>query len=155
MPRTYRLKYLTGTRLAVFLAAADVIIPPDGTGPGGGSLNTAGVADWSLGRMPEALRKKFLLLLSVLNILGLFFGLKLFKNLVEEKRAKVLAWMESAPLGLFRMGFFGLKNFVCMGYYTREDVWRAIGYDGPVHPDTPFSDPAIRDLCSGETEVVQ
>lgn len=152
---TYRLKYLTGKRLEVFLAAADVIIPPDGTGPGGGTMATAGVADWSLGRMPEALRKKFLLLLVVLRVLGLFFGLKFFQNLSDEKKIRVLAWMESAPIGLFRMGFFGLKNFVCMGYYTREDIWRAIGYDGPVHPDVAFSDPAIRDLCTGLAEVVQ
>ena len=51
------------------------------------------------------------------------------------------------------MGFFGLKSYVCMGYYTREDAWKTLGYEGPLLPDRPFPDPTIRALCRGELEV--
>ena len=71
----------------------------------------------------------------------------------DAARIKELKFLESAPVGLFRMGFFGLKSYVCMGYYTREDIWREINYDGPLLPDREFPDPVIRALCDGELEV--
>jgi len=154
MAEVYQLKYLTGKKLAVFLAAADRIVPPDEASPGGGSMTTAGVVDWALERMDPALRKQFLALMLGTEIMGYFFGLKPFSRLPAEKQDRQLAWMESCPVAKLRMGFFGLKSYVCMGYYTREEVWKDIAYEGPILSDRPFADPVIRKLCRGELEVV-
>ena len=154
MKSVYKLKYLTGLKLKVFLAAADRIIPPDGSTPGGGTLATAGVADWSLGRMDPKNRSQILVLLLGVQMLGFFFGAKPFTMLSDEAKDRQLRWMEDSPIRLMRMGMFGLKSFACMGYYTREETWAALGYAGPIKPERTFPDQAIRDLCQGRSEVV-
>lgn len=152
MSEVYRLKYLRGRRLKIFLAVADRIIPPDADSPGGGTLQTAGVVDWALERMAPGLRRLLLTLLLGVEILGVFFGGRPFTKNREAAQDRQLRWMERAPVGRLRMGFFGLKTYVCMGYYTREDVWRTMGYEGPV-VDRPFPDAEIRALCQGRLEV--
>ena len=51
------------------------------------------------------------------------------------------------------MGFFGIKTFIEMGYYTREDIWKTINYDGPIMPDRTYSDNTIRALCQNTLEI--
>lgn len=133
---------------------ANRIIPADEDGPGGGTMATAGVVDWALNRMPEALRGKFLLFFKVVNVLGIFFGGQTFVNNSPQAQDKQLKWMESGPVKLFRMGFFGAKTYICMGYYTREEIWPTFDYDGPILPERPYKDPVIRDISQGKMEVV-
>ena len=154
MENFYQNKFLIGRRLKTFLAVAACIVPDDDEFEGAGTPATASVVDWALARMPENLRKKFLLLLMVVEILGVFFGGRFFSNNSKAAKNRQLLWMESGPVGLLRMGFFGLKNFACMGYFCREDVWKFIGYDGPVDPDIPFADQAIRKMCKTQSEEV-
>ncbi|MCK7467879.1 MAG: GMC family oxidoreductase N-terminal domain-containing protein [Desulfosudis oleivorans] len=40
------------------------------------------------------------------------------------------------------------------GLRHREDVWKSIGYDGPIHPEIPYPDAVIRGLSQGRLEVV-
>lgn len=153
MKSTYRCKYLTGKKLEVFLAAADCIVPPDGDTPGAGTMATAGIVDWSLGRLEPDLRKKLLLLFTVIEILGFFFCGKPFTRAGIAGRERLLRWMENNPVGALRLGFFGLKTYICMGYYTREDIWKTIGYEGPVRYDVPYPDDTIRALSQNRMEV--
>ncbi len=153
MSEEYKLKYLTGRKLKTFLAIADRIIPSDEDSPGAGQMQTAGVVDWALERMPEGLRKQFLLLISAFELLGILFGGRPFSKNSEKARDRQLAWFESAPIQPLRMGFFGLKSYVCMGYYTREDIWKTLNYDGPLLPDRPYADPVVRKLCQDEMKV--
>jgi hypothetical protein len=53
------------------------------------------------------------------------------------------------------MGFFGLKSYVCMGYYTRETTWPTFDYQGPHVPDREFPDPVIRLLEQERLQVVE
>lgn len=154
MTSAYHLRYLRGSRLSTFLAAADRIIPPDADTPGGGTLLTAGVTDWALHKMPAGLRKKFLFFLTVVEVLGFFFGGKPFTKNSDAAKDRELRWLESNPLRLFRMGFFGVKTYICMGYYTREDIWKTFDYDGPVVGNKPYVDSVIRALCQGKMEVI-
>ena len=154
MSESYRCKYLTGLRLKVFLAVANRIIPPDGTVPEAGSMKTAGIVDWAMERMEPALRAQLLLLFLAVEPLGILFGGLPFTWNSAAAQDRQLRWMENCPFRLLRLGFFGLKAYVCMGYYTREDVWKSIGYDGPIHPETPFPDATIRALSQGQLEVV-
>lgn len=150
----YRLKYLTGLKLKVFLAVANRIIPPDGSIPEAGSLKTAAIVDWALERMEPALRAQLLLLFVACEPLGILFGGLPFTWNGPAAQDRQLRWMENCPIRLLRLGFFGLKTYVCMGYYTREDVWSSIGYEGPIHPEIPFPDATIRALSQGTMEVV-
>ncbi len=147
------LNYLKGRRLAVFLAAADIVIPADEHGPGAGTISTAQVVDWALARLPRGLRLLFLLLLYLIEFLGLFFGGRFFSNNTAQARERQLAWMEKNPVRPLRLGFFGIKNYCSMGYYTREDVWKTIGYGGPLKKDAAFADPLIREVCQGHKEI--
>ena len=153
MPDSYQCQFLTGSKLKIFLAVADRIIPPDEDSPGGGTMLTVGVVDWALQRMPEHLRKKFLLFFMVTEFLGFFFGGKPFTKNDEARKDKQLKWMENGPIKLFRMGFFGVKTYICMGYYTREDIWPTFDYDGPILADREYVDPVIRKICEGKIEV--
>lgn len=153
MPDIYQCQFLTGRKLKIFLAVADRIIPPDENSPGGGTMLTAGVVDWALQRMPDNLRKRFLFFFLVTDFLGIFFGGKSFRKNSDAAKDRQLRWMENGPVKLFRMGFFGVKTYICMGYYTREDIWPTFDYDGPVLPERTYADPVIRKMCECEIEV--
>ena len=152
---TYRLQYLTGRRLNVFLAAADTIIPPDEDTPGGGSIETAAVVDWAFRRLDPDLLALFLKFLLIVDLLGIFFGGRTFKNNSPEARARQFHWMENCPIAKLRMGFFGLKSYCCMGYYTREETWPTFGYEGPHVPERPFHDDTIRQLEQGQLNIAE
>jgi len=153
MTEAYKCKYLTGKRLEIFLAVADRIVPPDENSPGAGTMQTAGIVDWSMSRLPDGLRSQFMLLLLLIEYMGIFFGGKPFTRNSDKARDRELRFFESAPVSSLRLGFLGLKSYACMGYYTREDIWKTFDYDGPMLPDKPFADPVIRRLCRGELEV--
>ncbi len=152
---TYRLQHLTGTRLKTFLAVANRIIPIDDDSPGGGTMLTAGVVDWALDKMPEKLSGKFMLFITVVGIFGYFFGGRSFSKCSPETQDRILKWLENNPLSLFRMGFFGVRTYVCMGYYSREDIWKTFDYDGPVVKERTYIDSAIREMCEAKVEVVE
>ncbi len=153
MKDVYRCKYLTGRRLKVFLSVADRIILPDDS-PGGGTMATAGVADWALGMLKESLRSQLLLSFLIVEVMGIFFGGRFFTRNTDAAKDRQLKWMENSPIRLFRIMFFAIKSYICMGYYTREDVWQSIGYEGPFETDRPYIDPDIRAICKGRMEVI-
>lgn len=153
MPKIYRLKYLKGNKLQTFSSVADQIIPADANSPGGGSLETAAVVDWYLMKVPENIRKKILLFIDVIQFTGLFFGGKRFSKNSIQAQERQLKWFENNKVRLFRMGFFGIKTFIEMGYYTREDIWTSINYDGPVLPERKYSDNTIRELCQNKLKI--
>ncbi len=153
MAEVYKCKYLKGKRLKIFMAVADRIVPADEDSPGAGTMQTAGIVDWSMGRLQESLRSQLMMLLGLIEFMGIFFGGKPFTKNSDEAKDRELKFFESAPVSRLRLGFLGLKSYTCMGYYTREDIWETFDYEGPVLPDKPFADPVIRKLCKCELEV--
>jgi hypothetical protein len=154
MSKIYKCHYLTKTKLKTFLAVANRIIPADKNSQGGGTMQTAGIVDWSMRKMDGTIRAQVLLLIFVVEILGFFFGLKPFSRNSPEAQDRQLRWMEYNPIPKIRLGFFGLKTFVCMGYYTREDIWKDMNYEGPIFPEKTYSDSTIRQICNGRMQVV-
>lgn len=153
MSATYQIQFLKGKKLKTFIAIADTIIPAVEGFPSGGDIQTAAVTDWALRRMPAELRNKLLLFVSVINLSGYFFGGKSFYKLSYQKRAQILRWFEFNKIGLFRIGFFGVKNYACMGYFTRENVWHYFDYDGPILAERNYTDPIIRLLSQGIIQI--
>ena len=155
MAETYKLKYLTGTRLKVFLAAANRVIPPDHDSIGGGTLATAAIIDMVIDTLAPALRKKLLMLFLIIEPLGIFFGGKKFSKATGKNQDRLLTWMESNPISTLRLGFFGLKSYICMGYYTREDIWKVMKYDGPVRYNQPYHNTMLRGICQNKVEITE
>jgi len=149
----YNCKYIKGHRLKTIRAAANCIIPEHAGLSSGGTLETAAVVDWAIDQMPKELRVQFLLFISIVNASGIFFGGRPFHRLSYQDQIRQLKWMESSPLAPFRLGFMGLKNYICMGYFTREQNWSDIKYQGPILYDQPSPDDIIRKLCQGKIGI--
>jgi hypothetical protein len=155
MADAYKLKYLNGTRLKVFLAAADRIIPPGEDSIGGGTMATAAIVDLILDQLDSGLRKKVLMLFLVIEKLGLFFGGKKFSKATGKNQDRLLTWLEKNKISTLRLGFFGIKTYMCMGYYTREDIWKVIKYDGPIRYNQPYHNTMLRALAQNKVEITE
>jgi len=149
----YQCHYLKGHRLKTVLAAANCIIPAHERMKSAGSMNTIGVMDHAISQMPSQLRFQFLLFISIVHFLGIFFGGRFFACNRQADQIQQLRWMENSMLRGFRMGFLGLKSYICMGYFTRESNWAAIHYAGPLKYDQSPPDPIIRYLCQDKRKV--
>jgi len=149
----YYCKHIKGHRFKTIIAAADIIVPEHAGLPNGGISETVGVMDWAIDQMPSNLRLQFLFFITIIYIMGLLFGGRTFNNNTPKDRFRQLKWMEGSKIKPFRMGFLGLKSYICMGYFTREDIWKCINYNGPLIYDQPTYDPVIRKLCQGKLKV--
>jgi hypothetical protein len=49
----------------------------------------------------------------------------------DGKDASLRGWMTSS-LGLRRLAFAALKNLAMLGWYSQDESWKAIGYQGPL-----------------------
>jgi hypothetical protein len=43
-------------------------------------------------------------------------------------REAYLTRFQDSPIRMLRLGFWGLRTMVCLGYYGRQAVWPAVGY---------------------------
>jgi hypothetical protein len=149
----YQCKYIKGHRLKTILSAANCIIPAHHHLESAGTMNTIGVMDHAIAQMPAELRFQFLLFISIVHVLGIFFGGRCFSNNRQADQIRQLQWMERSMIRGFRMGFLGLKSYICMGYFTRESTWNGIHYCGPIKYDQTPPDPLIRELCQDKRKV--
>ena len=85
------------------------------------------VAD-SLRLRPPRLARQLVTLIRLIEILPLVRYGRPFTALTPERRARVLAALQDAPLLLLRRGVWGLRTLILMGYYGRPAAARGIGY---------------------------
>jgi hypothetical protein len=116
---------------ATFGAAAECIIPAESGSPGGGAERVVRVADRMLARRSAADRKKLAVFLRALEQLPRLRYGRRFSALSAEQRARVLAFLSNSGVPLLRVGLFGLKTYVLMGYYGSEAAWAELEYPGP------------------------
>ncbi|KPA10443.1 conserved hypothetical protein, membrane [Candidatus Magnetomorum sp. HK-1] len=149
----YYCQYIKGHRFQTIIAAADTIIPEYAGLSSAGTSETVGVMDWAIAQMPSNLRIQFLFFITIVYLMGFFFGGRSFDKNSPKDRIRQLKWMEKSKIRAFRMGFLGLKSYICMGYFTREDTWKDIHYNGPLIYDKTPPDPVIRNLCQRKLKV--
>lgn len=130
---TYR--FFDDDTARTFLAAAECIVPDEPGSPGAGSEVVLRVADRMIGMRPAADQRKIATFLRAIErVPRLRYGAR-FSALSLERRSAVLAFFESTRLHpLLRVGTFGLKTFVLMGYYGSELAWGEMHYPGPRAP---------------------
>jgi hypothetical protein len=82
----------------------------------------------TLGARPRALQLQFALFLSVVRWLpALRYGGPI-ERLSPEDQDAALRWFQSAPIGLLRKGFWGLKTIVYLGYYGQPEIAARLGW---------------------------
>ncbi len=118
-----------GQRSRDVLRAATTTIVPEAAG-----LDEAGwrdfheLVDRSLRQRPPALQRRLRIFLLLLDWSPLLRYGRRFTKLDPPGRTRILTYLEAHPLRLLRVGFWGLRALVLMGYYGRAAAAEAIGY---------------------------
>ena len=113
--------------VAIFRASAVAIVPEAAQLQPAGWQELEGIVQATLDERPAFLKRRFRLLLRLLDVLALFRFRRRFPALDPILRARLLASLQDSPLALFRKGFWGLKTLVLMGYYGRAGAGTEIG----------------------------
>ncbi len=74
------------------------------------------------------LLKKFIILLKIASFI--MFG-RSYTQLGTTKRLNFFSIMDQFPIKVVIAGLTGLRTLICISYYTMEEVWSEIGYEGP------------------------
>lgn len=77
---------------------------------------------------PPALQKRLRSFLYLIEWMPLLRYGRPFTSLVPQQRQRFLLYLENHPIRLIRVGFWGLRTLVFMGYYGRAAGAEAIGY---------------------------
>ncbi len=108
-----------------FRAFLEVVVPE-------ANEDVVGVADRMVSSKPAAIQKKMRLFMFVANILPFFRFFRTFPSLSVQKRERFLRWLATGPVGLFRLGFWGLRSVALLAFYGDEGSWKGLEYGGPI-----------------------
>jgi hypothetical protein len=128
------LAFLDDKTHAVILAFADRIIPRSGAFPEGAvDLDVVSYFDTIVSDQPPEIQKnmKSGLLLIEYGAPFFQFTFKRFTRMSDEERDTYLRCWENSRVPIFRGIFCGFKNLCCLGFFSNENIFPHIGYDGP------------------------
>jgi hypothetical protein len=127
-------KVLDDKAAAIVDAIADAMIDPDASDmPRPSALGVAQRVDAMLAGLHPAVQKETVLLFNVVEHATFPFGgyTRRFTKLdAAEQRAYIASWADSS-LDFRRMAFTALKMFIFLNYYSYDETWTALKYDGP------------------------
>jgi hypothetical protein len=124
-----------------FRALATALVPETAALDEAGWAELEAIVETALSKRPPGMRRQLAVFVRLLDFLPRLRWLRSFRRLDAERRARFLRGMQSAPIFLFRRGFWGLRTLVFMGYYARPEAYAGIGYDAHLrgwlrHPET-------------------
>jgi hypothetical protein len=118
-----------GSRQQRFLLCLAARIVPESAGaPPQVTDPLLAAVDEELRPRPHLQQLEFKLLLFAIRWMTVPFTLHRFERLPGERQDRWLGFLENAPLTLLRVGIWGLKTLVFLGYYTQDGVLRRIVY---------------------------
>ena len=79
-------------------------------------------------RRPAALQRRLRTFLYFIQWMPLLRYGRPFTALAPQQRQRFLLYLENHPIKMIRVGFWGLRTLVFMGYYGRAAGAQAIGY---------------------------
>ncbi|MFQ5791460.1 MAG: hypothetical protein ACE5JI_13390 [Acidobacteriota bacterium] len=82
----------------------------------------------SLRSRPRPLQRRVKLFLGLIQWTPWLWYGRPFTSLDIRRRTRFLSYLESHPIRVIRVGFWGLRTLVMLGYYGQPMVARAIGY---------------------------
>ena len=77
-------------------------------------------------------QKKLLLFISVLSFLSYFYTAKAYRRLSFDQQKSYLARIYNFPVAKIVSAFTGLRTLCFISYYSMQEVWKTIHYDGPL-----------------------
>ena len=110
------------------LCLAARIVPESAGAPPQVTDPLLAAVDEELRPRPRLQQFEFKLLLFAIRWMTVPFTLHRFEHLPPERQVRWLRLLESAPLTLLRVGIWGLKTLVFLGYYTQDSVLPRIRY---------------------------
>lgn len=129
MNDTFRTQVL-GPRQAEFvLLLAGRIVPESAAATPDVRRGLVAIIDGMLERQPRSQQLQFKLLLFALRWMTVPFTLHRLEKLPAGWQDFLLRRLEGAPLTILRVGIWGLKTLVFMGYYGQQGVIAQIHYD--------------------------
>lgn len=84
--------------------------------------------DQRLACEPPALQRQLRLFVKILTFLPIFFALRTFGGLAPQRRLSFLEALQDCPVQKLRVGVWGLRTLIYLGYYTDPAVQAALGY---------------------------
>jgi hypothetical protein len=85
------------------------------------------IVDEALKERPETVRQ-LRLFLRIINWSALLRHGRIFTSLGPERRARHLQYFQNHRIDRFRIGLWGLRTMVLMGYYGQTTIADEIGY---------------------------
>lgn len=116
-----------------FRAVATAVVPEAAGLDEAGWREMEEVIESQLSARPEGLRRQLRLFVRLLQWLPLLRYARRLTGLDPARRTAFLAWMQRAPVTILRVGFWGLRSLVFLGYYGSRRGVAATGY--AAHPD--------------------
>ncbi len=111
-----------------FQALATTIVPEATRLTTGEWLELEAIIEDYLSRRPEAIRRQLRLFVRLLAAAALVRYGRPLTALDPGRRTRFLAAVQDAPILLLRRGFWGLRTMVYLGYYSRAEGSKEIGY---------------------------
>ncbi len=84
--------------------------------------------DERLAQEPPELQRQLQLFVRILWWLPLFTTLRTMGSLRPEQRLKVLNWLQDCPVTKLRLGLWGLRTLLFLGWYGDPAVQEKLGY---------------------------
>src|SRR5260370_6961605 len=113
------------------LCLAARIVPESAGAPTQVTDPLLAAVDEELRPRPRLQQLEFKLLLFAIRWMTVPFTLHRFEHLPGERQDRWLRFLENAPLTLLRVGIWGLKTLVFLGYYTQDPLHHRIVYFPP------------------------
>ena len=107
---------------------AETMVPPIADLDDAAFLKVLALIDVRLAGEPPALGRQLRLFVKVLTFLPIFFALRTFGGLAPKRRLAFLEALQDCPIQKLRVGVWGLRTLIYLGYYTDPNVQAALGY---------------------------
>jgi hypothetical protein len=109
-------------------AVASTVLPETSNLDDTGWRELDRIVEQSVGTRPPPLRRRLRLFLRLIGWAALIRYQMPFHALSLKRRERVLRYFENNPLSLLRVGFWGVRTLVMMGFYGQPTVQNEIGY---------------------------
>ena len=123
---------------ALLRAFTTTVVPSAGELDEDGWRELEGIVAAALAARPPAVARQVRAFLRLVQVLALVTCGRGFAALDDARRTRVLRRLQDSRIRLLRVGFWGLRTLVLMGYYGREEAASALGWaPDPRGLDTP------------------
>ena len=111
-----------------FRAIARTVCPETAELDEPGWMALEGVIENLLATKPPKLRRQIRMLIRALNAMPVLRYGRRFVKLDPARATSFLSAVQGSSITLLRIGFWGLRTMIFMGYYGRPEIAESIGY---------------------------